>query len=141
MRENRCSPVKQEGTQLSNYSTISSNSRLIVNCSSEPATSTERVAGGSPSAALLLPEPGWGWRDPAPSTPCWVFWRHPTAPSHRVLRTHRGGEEPHGLVVQCLFNAPAPALGSSSSGAAQANPPQWSQGAMRFCAWDLWELL
>ena len=79
VRENRCSPVKQEGTQLSNYSTISSNSRLIVNCSSEPATSTERVASGSPSVALLLPEPGWGWRDPAPGTPCWVFWCYPTA--------------------------------------------------------------
>lgn len=102
VRENRCSPVKQEGTQLSNYSTISSNSRLIVNCSSVPATSTEQVASGSPPAVLLLPgpEPGWGWRDPAPSTPCWCYLN---APSHLVLRTHRGGGEPHELVVQCLL--------------------------------------
>lgn len=39
--ENCFSLVEQEGAQLSNYSTISSNSRLIVNCSSVPATSTE----------------------------------------------------------------------------------------------------
>lgn len=54
--KNRRSLVKQEGAQLSNYSTISSNSRLIVNCSSVPATSTEQTAGGSsPTALLSLP--------------------------------------------------------------------------------------
>lgn len=53
VRKNCRSLVKQEGTQLSNYSTISSNSRLIVNCSSVPATSMERAAGGSSPAALL----------------------------------------------------------------------------------------
>jgi len=47
----RRAPVKREGAQRSNYSTISSNSRLIVNCSSAPATSTERTAGGSSPAA------------------------------------------------------------------------------------------
>lgn len=32
-----------------------------------------------------------------------------------------------------------PAWGAAPGG--QPTPPQWSQGAMRLCTWDLWELL
>lgn len=96
-RESRRTLAKQEGAQLSNYSAISSNSRLIVNCSSVPATRTASMAGGSSPAALLPllgAEPSWRWRDVAPSSPRGVSWRlallpHPVGPP-RAEERQRG---------------------------------------------------
>lgn len=136
-----CCRVKQEGAQLSNYSTISSNSRLIVNCSSVPATSTElkppqeRRAGGSSPAdplSLLAAKPSQV-QGHGPQERPWGFQASgPTPPTHPATVDGRGGEEPCGLLWHASSVGGLP-------GAASKTPisPSWAQGTgATLPAWD-----